>query len=123
MLRCIKLWDKFVFDRSTRDVEKRHYDVKGNIVEKNDFGQRGGGRGQTKSDDVNVDDDAEYQVSSRTPIDKRPEMKVNILIVISHYIRSFFVMFIPLLLLAHSSGWTSWNWYRKLCIQICRCTV
>ena len=85
MLRCIKLWDKFVFDRSTRDVEKRHYDVKGNIVEKIDFGQRGGGRGQTKSDDVNVDDDAEYQVSSRTPIDKRPEMKVNILIVISHY--------------------------------------
>lgn len=88
VLRCIKLWDKFVFNRSTQKAERRYYDFKGNIIDKPDFGygNKGNGSGGGDGDDNGSQSSGEAAATSSygaggkskaTP-DTRPEFKVTL---------------------------------------------
>lgn len=75
MLRCIKLWDKFVFNRSTQKAERRYYDFKGNIIDKPEYFQNKGQNKATKSSDV---EEGGHTGSNKATPDTRPEFKVDI---------------------------------------------
>ena len=102
VLRCVKLWDKFVFGKSTENAQKRYYDFKGNVVSKEDFLM------STKPYDRNssIEKDSEDS-DSRKPKEKkdtRPEYKVK------QRAMKFFDNVTKFYLLVDSTCWTTWHW-------------
>lgn len=81
MLRCIKLWDKFVFNRSTQKAERRYYDFKGNIVDKPEYGggfNKSQNNGQKKADGEEEEGGGSYGGGNKpATTDTRPEFKVG----------------------------------------------